>query len=86
MHGQAKYNWCLLIIIRLKRLLKTFYIWNEYVSKVINLFRNALKLRNTNFDNPHGLANRFTYSTAHDISIMCVNCLQNEIFKKIINT
>jgi len=40
-----------------------------------------MKLRNTHFDNPHGLMNFRNYSTAYDMGNLCLNVVTHIIFK-----
>lgn len=40
-----------------------------------------MKLRNTRFDNPHGLMNFKNYSTAYDLGYLCLNSITNSLFK-----
>jgi len=40
-----------------------------------------MKLRNTHFDNPHGLMNYRNYSTAYDLGYLCLNVVPHPIFK-----
>ena len=40
----------------------------------------------TNFKNPHGLDDKEHYTTAHDLSLIAAEALQNETFKKISST
>ena len=45
-----------------------------------------LKLRNTNFTNPHGLDDKNHYTTAADLSVIAAEALSNESFKEISST
>lgn len=45
-----------------------------------------LGIRDTHFDNPHGLHSKSHYTTAHDLAIIAAYALENPIFKKITST
>jgi D-alanyl-D-alanine carboxypeptidase len=47
----------------------------KYFLKEMNL--NAVKLRmfSSNFDSPHGLVNKFNYSTAYDLCVLTTKCM-----------
>ena len=45
-----------------------------------------MNLFNTNYDNPHGLVNNLNYSSAYDIGVLCMNCIKNKLFRKIVET
>jgi D-alanyl-D-alanine carboxypeptidase len=51
------------------------YMMNEKVAE--------LKLKDTNFTNPHGLDNEMHYTTAYDLAKISAYALENEIFAKI---
>ena len=40
----------------------------------------------TNYDSPHGLMNKWNYSTAHDTAKLAWNCMQIEEFREIVKT
>ena len=40
---------------------------NNLIIKLFHLFNRKLKLRNTHYENPHGLMNYLNYSSAYDI-------------------
>ena len=52
---------------------------------IIN-FTRKFKLRNTHYDNPHGLMNYKNYSTAYDQGTLCLNVINNPIFKQVVKT
>lgn len=54
--------------------------------KEMNLNAKLLKMNNTHFDSPHGLANPLNYSTAYDIAMLCSVCVQNSEFNRITRT
>ena len=45
-----------------------------------------LGLRATFFDSPHGLMNQISRSTAFDVAKLSAKCLEDERFRKIVNT
>lgn len=49
---------------------------------------NAAKLRmfSSNFDSPHGLINKYNYSTAYDVCIMTTHCMKNPTFREVVRT
>lgn len=52
----------------------------------MNLVASRLKMHNTYYDSPHGLMNKHNYSTAHDVVLLADKCMQNEIFREVVNT
>eukprot|EP00347_Sterkiella_histriomuscorum_P022661 403337634 len=58
----------------------------RFFLKEMNL--NAFKLRmfQSQFDSPHGLANKHNYSTASDICLLGAKCMQIEKFRQVVNT
>jgi serine-type D-Ala-D-Ala carboxypeptidase (penicillin-binding protein 5/6) len=42
-------------------------------------------LKNTQFTNPHGLADKGNHSTAFDISMLAFNALKDNHFRSIVN-
>ena len=55
---------------------------------IVEMNSNAkmLKMNNTHFDSPHGLANPLNYSTAYDIALLCSVCVQISDFNRIART
>jgi len=51
---------------------------NDYVA--------SLGLKNTHFDNPHGLDGGTHYTTAYDLAVVTANALDNDIFREIVST
>lgn len=49
---------------------------------------NGAKLRmfSTNFDSPHGLMNKFNYSTAYDVCLLTASCMKYRLFRDIVKT
>lgn len=47
----------------------------------MNKLASCLNMKNTHFDNPHGLSNKNNYSTANDIVELCHYAMKNEKFK-----
>jgi D-alanyl-D-alanine carboxypeptidase len=58
----------------------------KYFLKEMNA--NAFKLRmfQTNFDSPHGMANKYNYSTAFDLCLLTNKCMQIPFFRKVVGT
>ncbi len=40
----------------------------------------------TNYDSPHGLMNKWNYSTAHDIAKLAYKCMQDSEFREVVKT
>ncbi len=55
-------------------------------AKMMNDRAYAMGLKDTHFDNPHGLDSDEHYTTAHDLAILAGEALKNEEFKKISST
>lgn len=47
---------------------------------------SALGLRNTHFENPHGLDSEEHYTTARDLALLTAAAMQNETFRRIVST
>jgi D-alanyl-D-alanine carboxypeptidase len=49
---------------------------------------NAFKLRmfSSQFDSPHGLANKHNYSTASDVCLLATRCMEIPLFREVVNT
>lgn len=58
----------------------------EAFAALMNEKAAELKLRNTNFTNPHGLDDKNHYTTAADLSVIAAEALSNESFKEISST
>lgn len=58
----------------------------EKFVELMNEKVKSLGCKNTHFVNPHGFHDDNHYSTAYDMSIIFKYCLNNETFKKIIET
>lgn len=43
-------------------------------------------MNNSRYNNPHGLADAYNYSTSRDQLILIQECLKNEHFKNIVKT
>ena len=55
-------------------------------SDIMNKKADELGLENTNFETPHGLDSELHYTTAYELALLTDYALQNEEFKKIVNT
>lgn len=49
----------------------------EYFIKEMNNFASHLKMRNTVFNNPHGLSDKKNKSTSNDIAELCFYVMKN---------
>ena len=62
--------------------------WHPYFVKyfIHEMNKNASNLRmySTHFDSPHGLMNKWSYSTAHDMGRLVSYCMQMEEFRSIV--
>lgn len=56
-----------------------------FVSKM-NAFAEKLGLKNTHFDNPHGLHSDDHYTSAHDLATITAYALRNPLFAKIVSS
>jgi D-alanyl-D-alanine carboxypeptidase (penicillin-binding protein 5/6) len=46
-----------------------------------------LKLKNTNFTNPHGLSDKANHSSAFELARLCSHCMKNcAFFAELVNT
>jgi D-alanyl-D-alanine carboxypeptidase len=43
-------------------------------------------MHSTNYDSPHGLMNKWNYSTAHDIAKLAYNLMKIDDLRTIVNT
>ena len=58
----------------------------ESFAELMNIKAKELGLNNTNFVTPHGLDNDNHYTTVYELACLTDYALNNEIFKKIVNT
>lgn len=58
----------------------------EGFAEMMNEKAVSLGLRNTHFENPHGLDGKEHYTTAHDLALIARAALENEVFAKIVST
>jgi len=54
--------------------------------KEMNKYAQKLKLKKTNYTNPHGLANKANHSSAADVAQLSCYAMKNPIFAKIVDT
>ncbi len=52
----------------------------------MNTKAKSLNLRKTNYANSHGLMNFLNKSTAYDMTLLSIYCMDNPIFAKIVST
>ena len=53
-----------------------------FISYMNIMANDILKLNSTNYCNPHGLANKYSYSTARDQALIAANAMENYPFVK----
>ena len=61
----------------------------ESVETFINMMNDLctkLNLKNTHFDNPHGLDSDSHYTSAYDLAVMTSYALKNDTFREIVST
>lgn len=58
----------------------------ENFAQMMNEKARQLGLKNTNFVNPNGLQNENHYTCAYDLAIITSYAMNNDIFRKIVNT
>jgi serine-type D-Ala-D-Ala carboxypeptidase (penicillin-binding protein 5/6) len=58
----------------------------KYFLKEMNSNAGKLKMFQTNFDSPHGLANKYNYSTAYDLCLLTHKCMQIPLFREVVYT
>lgn len=58
---------------------------SEFVEEMNN-FASRLNLKNTHFENPHGLDSENHYTSTYDLGIITSYALKNEIFREIVST
>lgn len=58
----------------------------EEFSDMMNERASKLGIKNTNFNNPHGLEDPEHYSTAHDVALIWQEAMKNTTFRQIVST
>ena len=58
----------------------------ENFTLLMNEKAKSLGANNSNFDNPHGLPDKTSYSTAKDLAKITAYALKNETFREIVST
>lgn len=58
----------------------------EIFVEMMNEFAIRLNLKNTHFDNPHGLDSDNHYTSAYDLAVMTSYALKNNTFREIVST
>ena len=58
----------------------------EGFAKIMNEKAESIGLKNTSFQNPHGLDNENHYTTAYDLSLLASYALNNDTFRQIAST
>ena len=58
----------------------------KYFLREMNLNAVKLKMFSSNFDSPHGLVNKFNYSTAYDACILTTKAMAHPLFREVVKT
>lgn len=58
----------------------------ERFTELMNKKCESLGLRDTHFENPHGLDGETHYTTAHELAKIAAYAMKNEVFRKIVST
>ena len=58
----------------------------EAFALLMNQKAKAIGLKNTNFENPHGLDSENHYTTAYDLSMIAREAMKNEKFAQVVST
>lgn len=58
----------------------------KYFLKEMNVNCTRLRMFSTNFDSPHGLINKYNYSTAYDMSLLTCHCMKYSLFREVVRT
>lgn len=58
----------------------------ENFAAMMNKEASQIGALNTHFVNPHGLDNALHYSTAHDLALITIHAMQNEVFTQVVST
>ena len=54
--------------------------------KVMNKTARKVSMKNTNYANPHGLADKANHSSALELAFLANHAMRNETFRQIVNT
>ena len=52
----------------------------------MNVYAKELGMKDTYFDSPHGLMNRFNQSTVADMAKLTYECMQIPLFRRVVGT
>lgn len=66
-----------------------YKIGNGKIDDFVELMNDKVKqlnLKNTHFDNPHGLDSATHYTSAYDLAIVAAKAMENETFREIVKT
>lgn len=58
----------------------------KYFLREMNQHSAKLRMFSTNFDSPHGLINKFNYSTAYDMALLTTQCMKSPVFREVVKT
>ena len=54
--------------------------------KFMNKTARRVGMKNSNYANPHGLADKANHSSALELAFLANYCMKNETFRQIVNT
>lgn len=54
--------------------------------EAMNQRAEALGLKNTHFENPHGLSDEEHYTTAYELGVLAAHAMENDLFAKVCST
>ena len=66
-----------------------YYVGKGNLQKFVDMMNakaDELNLKNTHFDNPHGLDSETHYTSAYDLAIITSIAMQNQTFREIVST
>lgn len=69
--------------------MESWQFWDspiKYFLKEMNMNATKLRMFSTNFDSPHGMMNKYNYSTAYDVCLLTQRCMQIPRFREVVKT
>lgn len=66
-----------------------YKIGNGELNKFVDMMNekaNSLELKNTHFDNPHGLDSDTHYTSSYDLAVITAEAMKNETFREIVGS
>jgi D-alanyl-D-alanine carboxypeptidase len=58
----------------------------RFFLKEMNLYAFKLRMFSSQFDSPHGLANKWNLSTAADVCLLAAKCMEIPRFRRVVST